>query len=68
MSKEFIEGIKELLRTGILAAIPVIIDGLTKGAVDFRLAGVAFAIAVLRAVDKVLHEYKVGTPLDFKGF
>lgn len=68
MNEKIIEGIKELLRTGVLAAIPVLIDGLSKGQVDFRLAGIAFAIAVLRAIDKVLHEYDVKSPLDFKGF
>ncbi len=51
-----LEGVKELLRTGILAAIPVLIDGLTAGVIDWRLAGIAFGIAALRAVDKLLHE------------
>lgn len=68
MNKAILEGLKELLRTGVLAAIPVLIDGLTKGVVDFRLAGIAFAIAILRAIDKLLHEADVKSPLDFRGF
>ena len=56
MSSQFVEALKEFLRTGILAAIPVIIDGIMAGALDFRLVVITAAVAVLRAVDKYLHE------------
>lgn len=51
-----IEGLKELARTGLLAAIPVVIAGLEVGHVDYRAVGLAAAIAVLRAVDRFLHK------------
>ncbi len=67
MSHEFVETLKEFLRVAIIAAIPVLIDGLTAGLVDWRLAGIAAAIAALRALDKFLHESDVSTPLDLRG-
>lgn len=51
-----VETLKELLRTGVIASIPVAIDGLSQGELNFRLIGVAFLIAALRALDKMLHE------------
>lgn len=51
-----IEGLKELGRVALLAIIPVVIDQLTAGAINFRLIGIIAAIAILRAVDKFLHE------------
>ena len=56
MSAQFVEALKEFIRTGILAAIPVIIDGILVGAVDLRLVVITAAVALLRAVDKYLHE------------
>lgn len=57
MLKVIIETVKELLRTGLIAAIPVLVDGLSAGLIDWRLAGIAAGIAVLRALDKFLHEW-----------
>lgn len=51
-----VEAIKELMRVGIIAALPLVIDGLSKGALDLKLVGIAALIAVLRAVDKYVHE------------
>ena len=56
MSKELTEAVKEFLRIAVLAAIPIIIDGLTAGLVDVRLVAITAAIALLRAIDKFLHE------------
>lgn len=60
--KPVLEAIKEFTRIGLLAAIPVLIDGLNNNHIDWRLIGVSFAIAVLKAIDKYLHklgrEYK----------
>ena len=64
--KALIEGGKELVRTGLIAAVPLIIDGLIADAVNVRLIGIAFAIAVLRAIDKGLHEKNFKSPLDLK--
>ena len=66
MSSQFVESLKEFVRTGLIAAIPVIIDGLMAGAIDWRLAGVASGVAALRAVDKYLHELGVKSPLDLQ--
>jgi len=49
------EALIEGLRVSLLAAIPVVIDGLSAGAVDWRLVGISGLIALLRFVDKYLH-------------
>lgn len=51
-----VEALKELLRVGLLAAIPLIIIGLQANMIDWRTIGVVAAIAVLRALDKLLHQ------------
>lgn len=56
MKTALIESLKELLRVVVLSAIPLLIDGLTANAVDWRLIGITAAIAGLRFVDKLLHE------------
>lgn len=66
MKESLISAVQELLRTGIIAAIPVLIDGLSAGEMNWRLVGVAAAIAVLRALDKLLHKEGVRSPLDMK--
>lgn len=67
LSQQVLEMLKEFVRTALLAAIPVVIDGLTAGAVDWRMAGIAALIAALRALDKLLHVSGVSTPLELKG-
>jgi len=50
---------KSLLEAGriaVIAIIPVLIDGLSQGAIDWRTVGIVGGIAVLRFVDKWLHE------------
>lgn len=50
---------KALLEAGRLAAlsaIPLVIDGLSRGVIDWRYVGITVAIAVLRFADKFLHE------------
>ena len=53
----FTEAIRELFRVGVLAILPVSIGMLEKNTFDWKLVGITFAIAVLRAIDKWLHEY-----------
>lgn len=67
LQSQLVETLKEFVRTSLIAAIPVVVDGLSKGVVDWHLVGVAAAIAALRALDKFLHEGNVATPLDLKG-
>lgn len=50
------EALLEAARLAVLAAIPVLITGLSDGAIDWRLVGVTAVIAALRFVDKLLHE------------
>ena len=64
MRNQLLSALQELIRTGLLAAIPVIVDGLSSGVIDWQLAGVAAAIAILRALDSLLHSLNVVTPLD----
>ena len=45
----------EALRVAVLAVIPIVIDGLSNGMIDLRLVGISALIALLRFVDKYLH-------------
>lgn len=52
-----LEALQELGRVLMLAVIPVIISGLDTGRVEWKTVGVVGAIAVLRFIDKALHEW-----------
>lgn len=56
MSKPFIDAIKEFFRIVLLAVIPVAIAQLQNGGIDFKALGIIVAIAVLKAIDELLHE------------
>jgi len=51
-----IEALKEAGRVLVLAIIPVLIDSLSKGSIDWKVVAVTGAIALLRFVYKFLHE------------
>lgn len=53
MLKEFV---LELLRVAVLAAIPVVIISLEQGQVNTEALLIAVGIAVLKAIDRTLHE------------
>lgn len=55
--KAVVEASKECLRVILFAVIPVAIDMLNKGQVDYRLLAVTGAIAGLRFIDSLLHNY-----------
>lgn len=58
MKKTIIEAIKELFRVVLLAAIPVAVSSLENdGVIDVKAILLVIAVAVLRAVDKGLHEW-----------
>lgn len=56
MQKATIEALKELARVALMAAIPLLIQGLQHSEINWQAVGVASVIAVLRTVDKYLHE------------
>ena len=56
MKQAIIEALKEAGRVVVLAVIPLLIDSLSKGKVDWSVIAIAAAIALLRFLDKVLHE------------
>lgn len=56
MSKELIEGVREIIRTAVLAVIPLVIAQLQNGQIDYKAVGVAAAIALLSGLDKWLHK------------
>lgn len=66
MKQSILEGLKELIRTGLIAAIPVLIDGLGAGVVDWKLVAISGTIAILRGLDKLLHTEGVRSPLDLR--
>lgn len=50
------EGLKQLGRVALLAVIPVLILSLESGKFDWKNIAAVVAIAVLMAVDKMLHK------------
>lgn len=56
--KALLEAAKEAGRTGILAALGVIVDSLASSTFSWRVTLVAAAVAALRAIDRYLHESK----------
>lgn len=51
------KGLTELARIAVLAAIPLVIVSLEAGEIDWRVITVTTTIAVLRALDKMIHKY-----------
>jgi hypothetical protein len=58
MSKPLLEAIKEGLRVAILAALGVLTEALASGQLNWKLTGIAAAVASLKALDKYIHEDK----------
>jgi hypothetical protein len=58
MSNALIEGLKELLRTAMMAVVPLVISALSSGdhSIDWRAIAIAGVIALLSGVDKWLHK------------
>ena len=52
----FKEATKELFRVVLLAIVPVLIDMMSKGQIDWNTVGVIAMLAGLRYVDVLLHE------------
>lgn len=55
-----IEGLKELLRTSLMAIIPVIILDLQNNVFNYQIWLMAFVIALLSGIDKWLHKKDTG--------
>ena len=58
--KALIEGVKELLRTFLMAVIPLVIVDLQDSRFNWQVWLIAGLIAVLSAVDKWLHKKDTG--------
>lgn len=57
MKQAIIEALKELLRVVLIAVLPILISSLESGKIDYKIILVTAAIALLRAVDKWMHEW-----------
>ena len=57
MNKAIKEATLELLRVVVLAVIPVAISSIESGAIDWKVIATVGAVAGLRFVDKLLHQY-----------
>jgi len=67
MSTQFVEALKEFLRTALLAIVAIVLAQLQAGQpIDLHAVVLAAAVALLRAIDKYLHEAGVQSPLDLK--
>lgn len=60
MSKELKEGCKEILRTSLMAIVPLAIINLQQNTFDWKAFGVAALIAILSGIDKFLHKLEIG--------
>jgi hypothetical protein len=57
MNKQaIIEGLKELGRIALISAVPIIILSLETATFDYKALFVAVAVAVLKAIDKLIHK------------
>lgn len=56
LNKALLEASKEGMRVVLLAVLPVAIDSLSKGTLDYRLILTVGALALLRFVDSWLHQ------------
>ena len=52
-----VDGVKEFLRVGVVAVLPVAIAQLESQKIDWKIVAIVFVIAVLKAIDRALHEY-----------
>lgn len=57
MKTALINALQELARVVLLAIVPVAITGVENGSVDWKVLGTVALLAVLRFVDKLLHEW-----------
>lgn len=53
--KPVVEAMKEGARVVALAIIPLLIEGLSQGGINWRSVGVVAAVTALRVIDKWLH-------------
>lgn len=51
-----LKGVKEFLRIGLIAILPVLIYQIENNSVDYKMITVLGIVAILKAVDKTLHE------------
>lgn len=58
----YVEGVKEGLRTFVLAVIPVTIDGLLAEQINWRAILIVGVVATLRFIDKTLHQTNKNLP------
>lgn len=56
LSEALISALKEGARVVVLAVIPLLIDSLSAGEINWRIIAIAGVIALLRFLDKFLHE------------
>lgn len=56
----FKEGMKEVLRTAVMALVPLLISLLQSGSIDMPAVLISFAIALLSGLDKWLHKNESG--------
>lgn len=55
-SEVFRKALKEFFRIGLIAGIAVLIQGFYAGNIDLKVVAVAMATAIVKAIDKYLHE------------
>ena len=66
MSDEILSGIRETLRTALIAVVPLAIIQLQANTLDYKVLGVALAIGILRGIEQWLHKKDITTGLEFK--
>lgn len=59
-NKALLEGFKEIIRTALIAVLPLMINDLQTDIFHYRTWIIAGAIAVLSGIDKWLHQKNTG--------
>lgn len=59
-----VKALKEGARVVLLSVVPLLINALNEGSVDWRFIGIAAIVAALRFLDKILHEIGKDTDND----
>lgn len=56
MTKHTLEALKEFARMALLSILPIIITSLEADQLDIKTVGITLIVAILRSMDKWVHE------------
>jgi hypothetical protein len=60
MNQAFLSGLKEFLRTELLAVLPIVIAALQRGSINWEVVGTLSLVAILKGLDDWLSKNDQG--------